>query len=171
MCSNLLTPGATNYSWDITSSAALLPSYIILFFVSNNNGTYNSNPFNFLNLGINNIYLVTNNQTHPRIAYNPDFGNQLISREYLDLLNLNDRDFTDSGTSISKEMFCSGTALFAFKFSGYKSDAYSLAKTGSIRAHINLTNRFLQAVNAIAYMCFDDFISLDQFNNVQLNAM
>jgi len=126
MSSNLLTPSATNYSWDITFSAAWLLTYTILFFVTNNNVTYNANPFKFLSLGVNNTYLVTNNQTHCRIAYQLDFANGLVSREYLDLLNLNDRNFTDVGTSVSIEMFYSGTTLFAFKFSGCKSDAHSL---------------------------------------------
>ena len=171
MSSHLLTPGATSYTWDITSSSALLPSYLLLAFVSNENAAYNANPFHLLHLGINSIYLVSNNQTIPRVAYTPDFTDNLVSREYLDLLNVCDKDFTYKGNSLTRAMFCSGTTLFAFKLLGYKSDAYSLARAGSIRAHINLSAALGNAVNTIAYMAFDEFIQLDQFNNVQLNAV
>ena len=93
------------------------PDRIIIGFVSSAafQGSYTRNPFNFLNLSINNIALYVNDISTPAQPMKLSFDDLDYKQAFYNLYTSLGKDGKDLGIDISPEEYPNGYTLFAFE--------------------------------------------------------
>ena len=78
------------------------------------NGSYNANPFNFQNFGLNYIALSANSQLIPRIPLEPNFATNDYLREYLSVMEAMGYDTGPYTWAITPTQWATGHNIWVF---------------------------------------------------------
>ena len=147
-----------------------LPRRILLAFVDDTamTGSYQQNPFNFQNFGINHLALYVNGEMVPKRAYEPNFTTGRFVRDYLSIFQGTDTLFSNRSINITRNEFANGYALWMFDLSGDvgASGIFRIPKTGAVRVEVKFANATAATINLLCYAEFDGVLELDRNRSV-----
>ena len=145
------------------------PDRIIVGFVSSAafQGSYTRNPFNFLNLNINNIALCVNDISTPSQPMKL-FDDLDYKQAYYNLFTSLGKDGKDVGLGISPEDFPNGYSLFAFDLKGgINKDCLSLIeKKNNLRIEASFRENLTEPITCIIVGKFGDVFAIDLARNI-----
>ena len=112
----LISKDVRQWSTKIYSNGESCPYQVIVGMVweTSYNGFHKGNPYNFFQYNLAKINLKLNGKQYPYESLNPEFGKNLISREYFHLFSNSGKDGSSKGIMISPEHFLNGYSLFPF---------------------------------------------------------
>ena len=144
-----------------------LPHRILLAMVHDEHmsGQYGSNPFNLQHFGLSSLAIRVNGEQIPRVAYQPDFGDEHdYKREFCSLLSALDLDH-DTGRTLclTPDQWAQGFTFFAFRLSPNHS---SSQLSGSVRLEIRFSAANANIINIILLSESSSAIEIDKYKNV-----
>ncbi|XP_063786015.1 uncharacterized protein F54H12.2-like [Pseudophryne corroboree] len=147
-----------------------VPKTVIAAFVDNKafSGTYDRNPLRFEHKNLNFASLYLDGSPHPAKPFQPDFEHSNTVREYVSLIQITNKQKSDSGILIDREEYLDGYTLFAFDLSPEQEcvEHLSLIRTGNLRAEFRFVEALDWTVNVIIYALFDNIIEINQRRDV-----
>ena len=146
----------------------ILPHRILLAMVNDGNmsGQWQSNPFNFEHFGLSSLALRVNGEQIPRVAYQPDFGDDAhdYKREFCSLLSALDLDRDTSRTlSITPDQWANGYTFFAFRLTPNQSASQL---SGSVRLEIRFAAANNHIINVLLLAETTSAIEIDKYKNL-----
>ena len=155
-----LSANSRNYMFN--NFGSIIPSKMIFGLIKDEsyNGTFKSNPFNFLPQGLSIVRLTVENVP---ITIKIDADQNDFSEAYhlfCEGLNIYGRD----GNDISIEEFANGNCLFFFNLlpdKGY-CEQYNLIKTGSIILELEFAKPLTNGLKLMAFMEYDNQMNIDK---------
>ena len=141
-----------------------LPKRVTLAFVTEAAmaGSYNLNPFNFQNFGLNSLALNVNGEMVPSIPFTPNFadGGTYI-REYM--FGLQDglrKIFRDRSVNITYAEFKGGFMMYVFDLTQNKSSDLNPDVEGNIRIEAKFSTALAAPVQMILYAEYDTLLEI-----------
>ena len=93
-CDSATIPQATSFSWRLSvKSSPEVPRFIIIGFQTDKSGNQLTNPSQFNNVNVSNIYVMLNSIRYPTTDYNISFLSQKYSRVYGDAAEFRSKFF------------------------------------------------------------------------------
>lgn len=166
----LIPIGVTTQSLDNVFNGQI-PRRIFLAMVKNKSeqGTLDTDPYNFEHNDINYLACYVNGEQHPSIAYTPMFTTKCI-REYMDLYKTLNQLNPRPTPAITFDEFKKGSTIFGFNLSPDQSDGceghYNLIKRGNVRFELKLGKAPSEVISVILFCEFDNIIQVDANRNV-----
>lgn len=167
-----IAKGSLSYFKDNIFSAMRLPKFVIVCLVGANsfNGDYNSDPFNFQHFNVNSVGLLYDGQSVPfREFYEPDFQNNLYTRDYMISIIQNTEHFnTNRNNGITMENFASkGQCFFTFNLTpDWNMSGCQVPRDGNLRLDLSFAKPLDEGINVILYALFDDEIQIGKNKQV-----
>lgn len=152
-----------------------VPKRCIIGFVDNMafNGTFNTNPFNFDNHGINVFSLYVDGQQIPSKTLMPSYSNDVFTTSYHTIFTGTGIHFLNEGNSISKEEYANGYCLMAFDLtpdlSANSNSHWNLIKHGCVRIEVQFESAITKTLNCIVYAEFDNVIEINKNRDVSVD--
>jgi hypothetical protein len=137
---------------------------IIVGFVSSAafQGSYTRNPFNFLNLDINNIALYVDDISTPAQPMKLSFDNLDYKQAYYNLFTSVSKDNKDVGTDIAPEEYPNGYTLFTFDLKvGINKDYLCLVVEANLRIEATFGTALTEAITAVIIGKFSDVFAIE----------
>ena len=150
-----------------------LPHRLFVAFVSHAsyNGSYESNPYEFKNFGINFLALSVNGVQYPLKPYTPNFENGDFVREFAELYNT--LGGTDLGLSLST--FKKDCCIFSFDLTPDRSGAqdlhYSLAQGGTLGLEVRFKQALGAPITLLSYSQKHSVLEINAYRNVLIDAL
>ncbi|XP_063819166.1 uncharacterized protein F54H12.2-like [Pseudophryne corroboree] len=147
-----------------------VPKTVIAAFVDNEafSGAYDRNPLRFEHKNVNFASLYLDGTPHPAKLFQPDFEHGNAVHEYMSLIQITNKQKSDSGILIDRVEYLNGYTLFAFDLSPEQECAehLSLIGTGNLHAEFRFAEVIDRTVNVIIYAIFDNIIEINQRRDV-----
>jgi hypothetical protein len=137
-------------------------------------GSRKTNPFEFLNLDINEISLKWNSLSIPPVPYKPKFSTKAYIKEYHKCLSEIGLNNGDRAIDINPEDWANGDTWFWFKVTPGVISPYSpreLPRTGSLKLQVSFGTATAVSVNVICYAQYLGHIEIDVNRNVIKNGL
>lgn len=122
------------------------PRLVILGFISaaNFNGSSRTSPFNFMNFGIQSIYISANGYNYPNVPYYLTWTNGIgYVRAFRDMqASCGWHRYTSGSNGLSIRHFASGWTIFAFTLTTSQEDnkgAMDLLRSGTTSLHVRFS--------------------------------
>ncbi len=168
-----LAAGETIHNKDNIYIGAL-PRKLVMGILENNahSGSYSKSPFKFKNHNVNFVQVYLNGDPYPVRAYQPDYTNEIFSREFYSLydnVDQNDGNFHPSDLEFSE--FKTNSCFYAFDFSpdrsvGCSSGHISLPKQGNLKIEIRFSTAPTKALKLMVFAEFDSLIEITKNREV-----
>lgn len=151
-----------------------IPRRMFVVFVDTNafNGSYQKDPYEFKNYGINFCQVYVNSIAYPTAGYTPDFANNMVVSAYMKLMQALDQNGTDVYTDLSLEDFARDKAIFAFDFApdlsnGPGSSGHANVITdGVMRLGVRFSTQTPEAINVLMYCEYDECYGIDSNRSI-----
>lgn len=158
-----ITRGMTNEHINLFKGE--LPRQILITFIESTriDGRKNLNPFKFSHFDVKYINLRIDGMSDPGKPYEPDFGNELVSREIRALYDNTGITTSDTGYSISSEDFRNGSTFFAWDLSPDKCNGFHNheKKEGrTVDIDLAFANALPENITVLVYASFETDIKL-----------
>lgn len=169
MNTHSIASGVTNFEID-NLFQGILPDKIVIGFVRNASmgGTFTSNPLNFENFDLSELYITVNGEQHPRVPLRLNFKSGDYIKAYMHMLSALGLDNKDHCIDLTPEQWANGNTLFPFKISPGEicSGARSVPITGNIKVAGKFATDLPANVNMVAFAQYNSSIHIDKFGNV-----
>jgi hypothetical protein len=146
-----------------------LPNRILVGFVRSNayNGSTSHSPFKFEPFDVCNLALSVNGVQVPFVALTPTFKTKDVVRSYHSLIDTVLGDSRDTRSlGISKDDYCTKTALFGFRLQPQSGGASAVTQTGTVSLRILFADPLPENVTTIIYGEFQNRIEIDSSRTV-----
>ena len=142
-----------------------LPSSLVIGLIKSEGflGSNTTNPFNFENFNLNNIYVEVNQKKVPADGYRPDFKEGNFREEYLAFFeNIGLRGGASNG--ISMDYFKKGCTLYAFDFTPDKCLNYHSHEDdyGILNLSIELAEPAEDNITVLCFANYEEVLSIDK---------
>lgn len=161
--------GMTSYNFTLFSGGKMPKNIIIAqACTAGLEGAEKINPLEFPHFNINYLSLIVNGVRVPGEPYKPDFSNDIIIREFMNVYANTGAYRVDRGNCLTKALFKSGLTLFPFDLSCDKCNGAHLhpAKDGSISVEIGWNTGLTAPITILAMCVYDELITRHR-NDVQ----
>lgn len=152
-----------------------IPKRCIIGFVQNSafNGTFNANPFNFHNHGLNLFGFYVDGQQIPSKALITSFNDNSFISAYHTIFSGTGIHFLNDGNAIAKEDFANGYCLMAFDLtpdlSANSNSHWNLIKRGSVHLEVRFDSALTSTLNCIVYAEFDNVIEINKNREISVD--
>jgi len=151
-----------------------LPRKLVMGILENDahSGSYTKSPFNFKNHNVNFIQVYLNGDPYPGRAYQPDYTQEIFSREFYSLYdNIDQNDGNVHPLDIEFSEFKTNCCFYAFDFSpdrsvGCSSGHISLPKQGNLKVEIHFSTAPTRALKLMVFAEFDSTIEITKNREV-----
>lgn len=149
-----------------------IPKRCVIGFIKNAafNGSFDTNPFNFENHGLNSFSIYVDGNQIPSKTLQPSFSNNIYTSAYHTLFSGTGIHFSNEGNSITKEDFANGYCLLAFDMtpdlSANFNAHWSLIKRGCVRIEVRFDEPLSKTLNCIIYAEFDNILEVNKNREV-----
>lgn len=148
-----------------------MPKLVIAGIVRNDsyNGSYATNPFNFMHCNVNYMALYREGEAIPfRQPFQPRFSDKICTREYMSFIQSLDLFNKSEDNDITLHEYMNGYTLYAFNLTPNLNIAGSAQteRDGNLRLEIKFSSSLAQAVNVIVMGIFDGRIEITKHRNV-----
>lgn len=149
----------------IVHTSNVLPKQVVIGMVKTSAmvGDYNQNPFNFEPFGLSKLALKVNAIRVPQEPLQPDFDNNLYSREYVHLLTNTSRFKSTYGNGISPAAFAHGCTLFPFDLTPDACSSYHLhgGKEGMLEIEMEWKYALDKQITVVVMTSKDQIVTID----------
>lgn len=153
-----------------------LPHRLVVGFVDNDayNGVLDKNSYNFKNMNLNYLSLMTDGQQVPESKpLTPKFtlaGGQSYVQAYQTLFSGLNKMYQDTGHFISRDDYPNGYTLYCFDLSPdlNPGDHLNLVRKGNLRLEMRFGHALPQTIMVIVYAQFQNILEVDKQRNVLL---
>lgn len=155
--------------------AGVLPNLLLMGIVTTDSyvGKRESNPYEFKNCNMKEVYVLFNGRSIPANPLKVDFaedGEQIANayRHFHDNLNLQG----NQGSIITPELFKHGCTLFSFDFSVDRCSGAHVhpQESGSITVCLKFAEALDKAYTVVFYASYDDVLTIDGDRQVQFES-
>ena len=145
----------------------IMPSRVVVGFVENSaySGSFDKNPFNFLNLSIKNLRLKVASQSLP---YSDGVSSDFTNNRYVQAYDTLFQNVRNMGNDITYDDYKSGYTLYAFDLSPdlCNSEHFNLLKDGALELEVQCETAPETAFYTIFYLEFDNVIEITKERGV-----
>jgi hypothetical protein len=150
-----------------------LPKRVFIGFVTNaaSAGTLNLNPFNFANMGVQDISLSVNGVPTPATGLQVDYEHDNYQRAYLSTLEALELDNGNRAIDLTYSDFGSGFAIYGFKIAPGPADCTVIAtanSVGSIVVNVRFAAALAAGVDMIVYAETPAVLEIDKLSCVSI---
>ena len=133
-------------------------------------GTFNENPFNFQNFGVNEVILKKNDDSLPFHEMSLDYENDLYYDAYLGLIYGTGRLGRDVSMGITPSNFKNGCCLYCFDLTknGADSNTFELNEFGTIQVNVRLSRALSHSIVMVFFLEYDAVLTIAPSNEAIL---
>ena len=123
-------------------------------------GDYDQNPFYYQHFDIGRIQLTVGTQRMPADALEPNFGQGLVAREYVNMFMNTGGYRMNRGNCITYPAFKDGLTIFPFDLNPDMCNGYHMHESGvgNIELSINWRNRLESPITILVHLSYDEVI-------------
>ena len=151
-----------------------IPSRLILGLVKSEayNGSYQQNPYNFVNAGCNSVAVYLDDESVPAQPLKPQYDNMNYISAYYTLFTALNKEGRDVGNGIARDDYDRGYTLYAFEILPTTStltgelNQFPLIKRGNLKVDLRFSQGLTENMTLIALGKFPDMIQIDHTRNI-----
>jgi len=166
-----ISAGSLDKSFDNVCNGRL-PRLLILQLVESQaqNGSLNSDPFDFKHFGLSYACAYINGHQVPLNAYQMDFAKGNYLRAFLSLSQSVNQDGMDSILSINRTSYLKGNVHLAFNFAQDGSTGMASSvnpiRYGNLRVVLRFKEKTTETLTALFYCSYDTCIEIDETRSI-----
>jgi hypothetical protein len=148
-----------------------IPRRIFVFFVDNKgvNGSYDLNPFHFVNCNISSLAVFVDGVQYPPKPYAPNFSliGGTYARELMSIYEALDQTDGETTCEINREYFRQGNTILGFNFAPDLTAGSGITgyinpiRLGTIRLHVRFSQPLEKTYSVLVYFEFDKILEID----------